>query len=53
MLGTTETFNHDKALKAKLGFPPDHKVGLGLVLGYPAVIFHAGVRRRLASVKFA
>lgn len=53
MLGTTETFNHDKALKAKYKIPPDHKVGLGLVLGYPAVKFSGGVRRRLGSVRFA
>ena len=50
---TTEMFNHDKALKAKYKIPPDHKVGLGLVLGYPAVKFSGGVRRRLGSVRFA
>lgn len=53
MLGTTDAFNHDKAMKAKLGFPPNRKVGLGLVVGYPAIKFHSAVRRRLGSVKFA
>lgn len=53
MLGTTEAFNHDKALKAKYGFPADHKVGLGLVIGHPSVKFHSAVRRRLGSVHFA
>ena len=53
MLGTTATFNHDKTLKAKYGFPADHKVGLGLILGHPTIKFHSAVRRRLGSVSFA
>ncbi len=53
LLGTTDTFNHDKAMKARLGVSPNRKVGLGLVIGYPAVKFHSAVRRRLGSVSFA
>ena len=53
MLGTTAAFNHDRALKAKYGIPPGNKIGLGLLLGYPAVRFCRGLRRRLASVQFA
>ena len=53
MLGTTAGLNHAKPFKTKYGIPPKNKIGLGLVLGYPAEKFHNGVRRRLASVKFA
>jgi nitroreductase/NAD-dependent dihydropyrimidine dehydrogenase PreA subunit len=53
MLGTTEAFNHVKSFKSKYGIPPKNKIGLGLVLGYPAESFRRGVRRRLASVRFA
>ncbi|MBN1394250.1 MAG: nitroreductase family protein [Pirellulales bacterium] len=53
MLGTTEVFNHDKSIKAKIGVPPENKVGLGLAMGYPAIKYSAGVRRRLGDVKFA
>jgi len=53
MLGTTAALAHDPALKAKYGIPRENKVGLGLLLGYPAVHFQRGVRRRLASVTFA
>jgi ferredoxin len=53
LLGTTVGLTHAKAFKAKYGIPPKNKVGLGLVLGYPAEKFRKGVRRRLASVKFA
>jgi ferredoxin len=53
MLGTTVALNNAKPFKVKYGIPPKNKIGLGLVLGYPAVKFHNGVRRRLASVKFA
>jgi len=53
MLGTTAGLNHAKAFKAKYGIPPKNKIGLALVLGYPAEKFHNGVRRRLASVNFA
>ncbi len=53
MLGTTEAFNHDKALKARFGIPPENKVGLGLVIGRPAVKFHSALQRRLGAVRFA
>jgi nitroreductase len=53
MLGTTVGLTHAKPFKTKYGIPPKNKVGLALVLGYPAEKFKKGVRRRLASVKFA
>jgi len=53
MLGTSVALSQSKPLKARYGIPEDHKVGLTLVLGYPAVRFHRGVRRRLKSVKYA
>jgi formate hydrogenlyase subunit 6/NADH:ubiquinone oxidoreductase subunit I len=53
MLGTTVGLTHAKPFKAKYGIPPKNKVGLALVLGYPAEKFKKGVRRRLASLKFA
>ena len=53
MLGTTEALNQSKPFKSKYGIPPKNKIGLALVLGYPAVTFRRGVRRRLASVAFA
>jgi len=53
MLGTTVGLNHAKPFKVKYGIPPKNKIGLALVLGHPAEKFRNGVRRRLASVKFA
>ena len=53
MLGTTAGLNHAKSFKEKYGIPPKNKIGLGLVLGYPEKKYLSGVRRRLASVKFA
>jgi len=53
MLGTTAGLNYAKPFKAKYGIPPKNKIGLALVLGYPERKFRKGVRRRLASVKFA
>jgi formate hydrogenlyase subunit 6/NADH:ubiquinone oxidoreductase subunit I len=53
MLGTTVGLTHAKPFKAKYGIPPKNKIGLALVFGYPAEKFHKGVRRRLASVRFA
>lgn len=53
LLGTTETFNHDKTFKARHGIPAENKIGLGLVLGHPALKYPRAVRRHLASVKFA
>jgi ferredoxin len=53
MLGTTAGLAHAKAFKAKYGIPKANKIGLGLVLGYPEATFQRGIRRNLASVKFA
>jgi ferredoxin len=53
MLGTTVGLNNSKPFKAKYGIPPKNKFGVALVIGYPAENFRRGVRRRLASVKFA
>ena len=53
MLGTTVVLNQDKAFKKKYGIPPRNNFGLGLVIGHPAVKFQRGIRRRLASVRFA
>jgi formate hydrogenlyase subunit 6/NADH:ubiquinone oxidoreductase subunit I len=52
LLGTTAALNYAKPFKAKYGIPPKNKIGLALVLGYPAEKFRNGVRRRLASVAF-
>lgn len=52
MLGTTAALTQDKRMKEKLGIPRENKVGVGLIVGYPAVTFRAAVRRRLAAVKF-
>jgi len=52
LLGTTVGLNYAKPLKAKYGIPAANKVGLGMALGYPAVEFRRGVRRRLADVRF-
>jgi ferredoxin len=53
MLGTAVGLTHAKPFKAKYGVPPKNKFGVALVLGYSAEKFCHGVRRRLASVKFA
>jgi ferredoxin len=53
LLGTTVGLNNSKAFKAKYGIPSKNKIGLALVMGHPAEKFPNGVRRRLASVKFA
>jgi nitroreductase/Pyruvate/2-oxoacid:ferredoxin oxidoreductase delta subunit len=53
MIGTTVMLSRDKQFLAKYDIPPENKTGLTLVLGYPDVSFCRGVRRRLASVKFA
>ncbi len=52
LLGTAVALNHDKKLKAQYGIPAENKAGLSMALGYPAVKFRQGVKRRLASVKF-
>jgi ferredoxin len=53
MLGTTAGLNHAKPFKTKYNIPSKNKIGLALILGYPAEKFRNGVRRRLASVTFA
>ena len=53
MIGTCPALGHAKPFKAKHGIPPKNKVGLGLVVGYPAATFLRGVRRKMASVTFA
>lgn len=52
MLGTTLGLNHAKPFRQKYAIPPKHKIGVALVLGYPAEKFQRGVRRRLASIRF-
>lgn len=52
LLGSAVGLNYDKKLKAQYGIPAENKVGLAMALGYPAVKFQRGVKRRLASVKF-
>lgn len=52
MLGTTVALTRDKRLKAKYGIPEQDKVGVSLVLGYPAAEFRHAIRRRLASVRY-
>jgi nitroreductase/NAD-dependent dihydropyrimidine dehydrogenase PreA subunit len=52
MLGTSVALTRDKRLKAEYGIPAENKVGITLVLGYPAVAFRHGIRRRLASVRY-
>jgi ferredoxin len=52
LLGSAVGLNYDKKLKALYGIPSENKVGLAMSLGYPAVKFRRGVKRRLASVRF-
>ncbi|MBN2579708.1 MAG: nitroreductase family protein [Pirellulales bacterium] len=53
MIGSSEAFNHDSMLKQHYGIPKEHKVGMALLIGYPAVKFHHALHRRLGSVRFA
>lgn len=53
MLGTTVGLNQAKPFKTKYDIPPKNKIGLAVVLGYPAIKFRNGVRRRFESVEFA
>jgi ferredoxin len=53
LLGTSAALTRDKPLKAKYGIPPENKIGVTLILGYPAVQFRHAIRRRLASVTYA
>ena len=52
MLGTSVALTNSKATKSHYGIPPENKVGMTLIVGYPAVEFKSGIRRRLASVKW-
>ncbi len=53
MLGTTAAINQHKDIKQKLGVPPENGVGVALGIGHPDVEFQRGVRRQLASVRYA
>jgi nitroreductase/Pyruvate/2-oxoacid:ferredoxin oxidoreductase delta subunit len=44
---------HNKALLKQYGIPPEHKLGMALIAGYPAVEFRNSVKRRLGGVNFA
>ena len=52
MLGTSVALNQNRAFKLKHGIPRENKTSVTLVLGYPAVKFRWGIRRRLASVRY-
>jgi hypothetical protein len=52
MLGTTAGLARAGAFKKKYGIRAGNKIGLGLVLGYPAATFHRSIRRNFASVTF-
>jgi len=53
ILGTVSpALERDKELKAKWGIPDAHFPSIAMTLGYPAVTFHNGVRRRFASVTY-
>jgi nitroreductase/NAD-dependent dihydropyrimidine dehydrogenase PreA subunit len=52
MIGSSTAFNHDKIFQRHFRIPADREIGLMLVLGYPAVKFHAALHRRLGSVAF-
>jgi ferredoxin len=53
MLGTPAGLNQDRRFKAKYGIPPENKIGLGLVAGYPVAQYQRGIRRQWAGVRFA
>jgi len=53
LLGTPAGLNQDKRFKAKYGIPPQNKIGLALVAGYPVARFHRGIRRQWADLRFA
>ncbi len=52
MLGTSVALTRDKPLKLRYGIPEENKVGVALIVGYPAVEFRRAIRRRLACVKY-
>jgi nitroreductase len=53
LLGTTVGLNQARPFKDKYGIPAKNKIGLAIILGYPTTHFRRGIRRRLASVRFA
>jgi len=52
MLGTSVALNQNRRFKAKYGIPQENKISVTLIVGYPAIEFQSGIRRRLASVKY-
>ena len=53
MLGTTTALDRSPSLKAKYGIPPDHKIGLALVVGHPVPSYCQGIRRKMVSITLA
>jgi len=52
ILGTPAGLNYDPPFKARYHIPPTNKIGLGLVVGHPAVRFTRGIRRQWADLRF-
>jgi len=53
MLGTPVALERNAAFKAKYGIPAENKIGLAVIAGYPEAKFRRGLRRKLASIRFA
>lgn len=52
MIGTLSVLDRFPAIRRKIGAPEGHRVGLGLVLGHPAVSWERGIRRKWASERW-
>lgn len=53
MIGTlAHGLGASPALKAKWGIPKGHHPAIAMIVGYPAVLYQRGVRRRFSSVKY-
>ncbi|MBW6467204.1 MAG: nitroreductase family protein, partial [Brevefilum sp.] len=53
MLGTIPyCFKYSRALRQKYQIPHKSQQGLMLILGYPAIPYQKGIRRRLGAVRF-
>jgi len=53
IIGTVPpALQNDKKLKAKWGVPAASRPSIAMILGYPAVEYRRGIRRRFASVKW-
>jgi nitroreductase len=53
MIGTVSpALQGDKKLKAKWGIPKENFPAVAMTLGYPAMKFRNGIRRRFASVEY-